>query len=117
MANEQDQNELSAVVALNKMILEENAALRAGISAIHRRAQRSEGATQTLAAAKRGYEKEIAYQVEKRKKDDADWRELLESAEHEADVAIRTAVSLNALLHRLEDRTLFGRILDWFRGC
>lgn len=52
----------------------ENAALRAGISAMHRRAQENEGAAHRLEKAKDGYANAVAYQEELRLRAEESWR-------------------------------------------
>jgi hypothetical protein len=53
-------------IADYEKLLQENQALRAGISAIHRRAQRNEGASAVLDKARAGFERELAWNVAKR---------------------------------------------------
>lgn len=83
----------------------ENRGLRAGISAIHRRAQKSEGATRALASAKRGFEKEIAYQLAKRLADDAAWREECDRLRA---LVVMTSEPRTGLLASVIDRILKG---------
>ena len=89
-----------------RKLREENAALRQGISLMHRRAQRSEGAGKQLDNARRSFMRELSR--EKLRICDYEQRALQDKANYQKHLR-----ELLELLEELENEGLVARLMRW----